>query len=149
MIITAGPPGSGKSSAFPVQEEGVDSFNAHDRAADLNRGSYQNIPEHIRSQVNKEAFVLDHIQRGESFALETTLRSDVTFRQAHLARIVGFETTMTYIALNDVSENLERVSARADAGGHSAPESKLRQIHKQSLTNLPRGTQRARQRSGI
>ena len=27
---------------------------------------------------------------------------------------------MTYIALNDVSQNLERVSARADAGGHAA-----------------------------
>jgi predicted ABC-type ATPase len=78
MIIAAGPPGSGKSSAFPVQEEGVDFFNADDRAAELNGGSYQNIPEHIRSQVNKkfEAFVLDHVQRGESFALETTLRSD-------------------------------------------------------------------------
>lgn len=102
MIIAAGPPGSGKSSAFPVQEEGVDFFNADDGAAKLNGGSYQNIPEHIRSQVNKEfeAFVLDRIGRGESFALETTLRSDVTFRQARLARAAGFETTMTYIALN-------------------------------------------------
>ena len=131
MIIAAGPPGSGKSSAFPVQEEGVDFFNADDRAAELN-GSYQNIPEHIRYQVNKEfeAFVIDHIRRRESFALETTLRSDVTFGQARLARAAGFETTMTYIALNDVSQNLERVSARADACGHSAPESKLREIHK-------------------
>jgi len=138
MIIAAGPPGSGKSSAFPVQEEGVDFFNADDRAADLNGGSYQNVPEQIRAQVNKEfeAFVLDHIRRRESVAIETTLRSDVTFRQARMARAEGFETTMTYIALEDVAQNLERVSARADAGGHSAPESKLRDIHRKSLANL-------------
>ena len=139
MIITAGPPGSGKSTAFPVQEEGVDFFNADDRAAQLNGGSYQNIPELIRAQVNKEfeAFVLTHIERRESFALETTLRSDITLRQARQARAWGFETTMTYIALDDVTLNVERVSARADAGGHSAPESKLREIHTQSLANLP------------
>jgi len=139
MIIAAGPPGSGKSSAFPVQDEGVDFFNADDRAAELNAGSYRKIPEQIRAQVNKEfeAFVLDHIRRHESFALETTLRSDVTFRQARMARAEGFETTMTYIALEGLSQNLERVSARADAGGHSAPESKLRDIHRKRLANLP------------
>lgn len=43
---------------------------------------------------------------------------------------------MTYIALEDVSQNVERVSARADAGGHPAPESKLRDIHRKSLANL-------------
>jgi dephospho-CoA kinase len=51
MIVVAGPPGSGKSTAFPVQSEGVDFFNADDRAAELNGGSFQNIPPDIRSRV--------------------------------------------------------------------------------------------------
>ncbi len=40
MIVVAGPPGSGKSSAFPVSNFGVAYFNADDRTAELNDGSY-------------------------------------------------------------------------------------------------------------
>ncbi len=50
MIIIAGPPGSGKSTAFPVSIFGVAHFNADDRAAALNGG--QGLPTMIRQQVN-------------------------------------------------------------------------------------------------
>jgi predicted ABC-type ATPase len=40
MYIIAGPPGSGKSTVFPLSGFGVDFFNADDRAAQLNQGSY-------------------------------------------------------------------------------------------------------------
>ncbi|MBL8231917.1 MAG: hypothetical protein JNL98_25690 [Bryobacterales bacterium] len=48
MIVIAGPPGSGKSTLFPVSSFGVDFFNADDRAAELNGGSYLGIPPEIR-----------------------------------------------------------------------------------------------------
>ncbi len=122
MIVVAGPPGSGKSVAFPVDSFGVDSFNADDRSAQLNNGSYQGISLEIRAIVNKEfeGFVEDHIRNHKSFAIETTLRSDITFRQAGQARAEGFEIQMRYIALNGFAQNLKRVIARALAGGHSA-----------------------------
>jgi predicted ABC-type ATPase len=140
MIVVAGPPGSGKSVAFPVDSFGVDSFNADDRSAQLNNGSYQGIPLEIRVIVNKEfeAFVEDHIRNHKSFAIETTLRSDITFRQVDQARAEGFEIQMRYIALNGFAQNLKRVIARALAGGHSAPADQLQKIHEASLRNLPR-----------
>jgi len=46
MIVVAGPPGSGKSSAFPVSAFGV--------AAELNGGSYHGISSKIRQAVNRE-----------------------------------------------------------------------------------------------
>ena len=140
MIVVAGPPGSGKSVAFPVDSFGVDSFNADDRSAQLNNGSYQGIPLEIRAIVNKEfeAFVEDHIRNHKSFAIETTLRSDITFRQAAQARAEGFEIQMRYIALNGFAQNLKRVIARALAGGHSAPADQLQKIHEASLRNLPK-----------
>ena len=140
MIVVAGPPGSGKSVAFPVDSFGVDSFNADDRSAQLNNGSYQGIPLEIRAIVNKEfeAFVEDHIRNHKSFAIETTLRSDITFRQAGQARAEGFEIQMRYIALNGFAQNLKRVIARALAGGHSAPADQLQEIHEASLRNLPK-----------
>jgi len=48
MIVVAGPPGSGKSSLFPVSGFGVPYFNADDRAAELNGGSYVGISRQVR-----------------------------------------------------------------------------------------------------
>ena len=66
-------------------------FNADDRAAELNSGSYQDIPLSIRAIVNREfeEFIRANIRSGKSFALETTLRSSITFDQAMLARENG------------------------------------------------------------
>ena len=50
MHVVAGPPGSGKSSSFPVSETGLPHFNIDDRAALLNGGSYQGIPSEIRAK---------------------------------------------------------------------------------------------------
>ena len=43
---------------------------------------------------------------------------------------------MVYVALDDLTLNIERVAARADAGGHSAPLQRLQEIHAASLHNL-------------
>jgi predicted ABC-type ATPase len=70
--------------------------------------------------------------------METTLRSGVTFDQAEHAKMAGFTTEMRYLALRDFSLHLERVKARADAGGHSASEATLREIYLRSLAHLPK-----------
>jgi predicted ABC-type ATPase len=140
MVVVAGPPGGGKSSLFPASSFGIPHFNADDRAAELNGGSYVGITKAIRATVNREfeAFVLTCIEQRTSFAVETTLRSAVTFQQAALAKAAGFTTEMRYLALRDLAAHLERVKSRADAGGHSASETNLSEAYESSLANLPR-----------
>ena len=140
MIVVAGPPGGGKSSIFPLVRLGTRYFNADDRAAALNGGSYLGIPKQIRETVNREfeAFVSDCISQRETFAIETTLRSTVTFDQAKSARTAGFVTEMRYLTLKNFAMHLERIKQRADAGGHSASERTLRRICDLSLANLSR-----------
>jgi predicted ABC-type ATPase len=79
MVIVAGPPGSGKTTRFPVVEFDVDSFNADNRAAQLNAGSFRGISKEIRSQVNVEfqKWILDHISARKSFALETNFAASL------------------------------------------------------------------------
>ena len=140
MIIVAGPPGSGPSSVYPLSGFGMACFNADDRAAELNGGSYVGISNEIRSVVNREFenFILGSIERRVSFAIETTLRSEITFEQARLAKQAGFAVEMRYIALRDFGLHLIRVKGRAFAGGHSASELTLRRIYNSSLINLRR-----------
>jgi len=139
MFIVAGPPGGGKSSFFALSGFAGLAFNADDRAAELNGGSYENIPTLVRAAVSREfeEFVHGNIRAGNSFALETTLRSTITFAQARLARENGFRVSMFYVALDTAERHIERVMRRAARGGHSASESTLRRIHAISLGNLP------------
>lgn len=131
MFIVAGAPGSGKSTLLPLSSFCVDFFNADDEAAKRNTGSYHAIPQPLRDAVNMDfaAFIAEHIRIRESFAVETTLRTDISLKQAAAARHAGFRVEMSYIATSNISINLQRIIGRAMGGGHSAPEETLRKIH--------------------
>jgi hypothetical protein len=77
-----------ENQPYPVSGFGVSHFNADDRAAELNGGAYVSISNDIRKIVSLEfeAFVLGSSEKRISFAIETTLRSDVTFEQARFAK---------------------------------------------------------------
>jgi|GEM_PF-6877356 len=77
MIFVAGSAGGGKSSALSIKQLGIDWFNADDRAAELNAGSYHKISTAIRQTVGRELerFIRGHIEARRDLAFETTLRS--------------------------------------------------------------------------
>jgi predicted ABC-type ATPase len=106
----------------------------------MNQGSYRNIPPEIRAEANRrcEAFIEEHIRARRSFAVETTLRTEITFEQAQAARANGFESHMTYVATDDVEVNIERVAMRAERGGHSASVARIRETYDASLKHFPR-----------
>ncbi|HKY40319.1 MAG TPA: zeta toxin family protein [Polyangiaceae bacterium] len=137
MVVVAGPPGSGKTSSFPVTAFGVDAFNIDDRCAQI-LGSYRAIPRHVRRAVAKECerFVQSHIETGRSFAVETTLRTRAAIEQAQFARARGFATEMIFVATDSIDENIARIVQRAQGGGHGASEREVRAIHEASLANL-------------
>jgi predicted ABC-type ATPase len=137
MIVVAGPPGSGKTTALPTHAFGVDAFNIDDRCAALN-GSYVSIGPTLRARVGREceAFISDHISAKQSFAVETTLRTLRAVEQAHSARAVGFETVMYFLCTSSADAAFERVRGRANSGGHGAHETIIRGTYEASIANL-------------
>lgn len=137
MVVVAGPPGSGKTTYFPVTAFGVDSFNIDDRCAQI-LGSYRAISRDVRRAVAKECevFVHDRIARGLSFAVETTLRTTAAIEQALLARKHGFTTQLRFIATDSIAQNVARVLQRAQGGGHGASERDILAIHDASIANV-------------
>jgi predicted ABC-type ATPase len=110
MMVVAGPRGSGKSAAFPVDSFGVDFFNADDRSAPLNSGPYQGITLEIRTTLGGRLRYSDALHRAR------WLRRGGDRRERKLKRVI----------------------AHALAGGHSAPSEQLQKIHKASVKNLAR-----------
>ena len=67
MIVVAGPPGSGKTSSFPVTAFGVDAFNIDDRCAQV-LGSYRAIGRSRRGNHDQE--------RAQSVGFDSVLRQN-------------------------------------------------------------------------
>src|SRR5438034_5674365 len=105
MFVVAGPPGSGKTTHFPLSAFGIDAFNIDDRCAQI-LGSYRAIPREVRRAVASECerFVMEHIATGRSFSIETTLRTNAAIHQATVARQRGFLTQLRFVATDDVEE---------------------------------------------
>lgn len=137
MIVVAGPPGSGKTTALPTHTFGTDAFNIDDRCAALN-GSYVSIGAPLRARVGREceAFIDNHIRAKRSFAVETTLRTRSAVDQARDARAAGFETVMYFLCPSSPDTAFERVRSRANGGGHGAREEIIRGTYAASLRNI-------------
>lgn len=137
MIVVAGPSGSGKTATFPTASFGIDSFNIDDRCAQI-LGSYRSISPGTRAAVAAECerFIVEHIESRTSFAVETTMRTAIAIEQARSAVEHGFSTHLRFIATESIQENIDRVTQRAQAGGHAASEEEIRRIHAGSMSNL-------------
>jgi predicted ABC-type ATPase len=84
-----------------------------------------------------------HIEKGEGFAVETTL-SGQGYRQMMLeARTRGFEIVLVYIGTERVEINLGRIRDRVVAGGHNVPEVDVRRRYLRSFQNLAVAISRA------
>jgi hypothetical protein len=119
MLVVAGPPGSGKSTFFPIAAMGVDAFSIDDRCAQI-VGSYRAIPPAVRKAVSRECerFVGEHIDAARSFAVETTMRTLVSVRQAERAQDHGFYTMLTFLSTSSADINV-REGSPARAGGRT------------------------------
>ena len=81
-----------------------------------------------------------HIEKGEGFAVETTLSGKGYLQMTLDARARGFEVVQVYIGTERVEINLGRIRDRVIAGGHDVPEVDVRRRYLRSFQNLAAGS---------
>lgn len=144
LTIIAGANGSGKTTLTHWNSEVFRAIPVLDPdmiASTLRSTSPAAFPMAAARQVLASA--REHINKRESFAVETTLAGKHYLQMMLDARIRGFEVVLVYIGTENVEINLARIRNRVLAGGHNVPEGDVRRRYKRSFENLPTAIQRA------
>ena len=77
-----------------------------------------------------------HVQRRESFALETTLSGRRYARMIPQWQEIGYEVVLIYLYLPKVELAIERVRERVRQGGHHVPEEIIRHRYEMGWRNF-------------
>jgi predicted ABC-type ATPase len=78
----------------------------------------------------------DYLDRGESFAIETTLSGRNTLETMREAKRRGYWVRLIYICLDDPSRNVRRVAERVARGGHWVPERDVFRRYERSVSHF-------------
>lgn len=139
FYVFAGNNGSGKSTIrnLLIDKIGVDTNIDPDAIA---RRIDPINPESKRVSAGKEVIksVYKHIKERTDFSIETTLSGQNAIRQMLKAKEQGYKITMFYVALDDVTQNINRVAMRVRNGGHDIPTEDILRRNKTSFDQLYR-----------
>ena len=136
--IIAGPNGSGKttfaSEYLPVEVGCINFINADLIAQGLSPFD----PTRVAIMAGKLLIQqIDHcIQKGFSFAFETTLSGKGYERKIRCWKKLGYEIIMYYLKLPSAEIAIERVRFRVAQGGHHVPEEDIRRRFSRSWRNF-------------
>jgi len=141
ILIVAGPNGAGKTTfarEFLPQEADCLTFVNADLIAD-GLSPFAPTRAAVRSGRIMLQLIAEHVQRGESFAFETTLAGRSYARVISLWREAGYRVTLIFLSLPTPELAISRVAERVRQGGHDVPVDVVRRrfaIGKENFENL-------------
>ncbi|MCY7352231.1 MAG: AAA family ATPase [Cytophagaceae bacterium] len=125
--MIAGPNGVGKSTAaFQIVPTGVEQLNADDIARQIRQN--QTRQEVVLQLTNDELQrrVNGHIQRQESFAIETNLHDHATWQYFMAFKKLGYRFELIFLSTSELTILYNRVVNRHLQGGHFVREDVIR-----------------------
>lgn len=137
MFVFAGNNGSGKSTLRNLIIDRIGIEINIDPDAIARRLDAKN-PESKPVSAGKEVLrsVRRYIKEGKDFSIETTLAGKNAIRQMQQAKEAGYEITMFYVGLSNVTQNVQRVALRVKNGGHHIPTEDILRRHTTSFKHL-------------
>ena len=135
LTVIAGPNGSGKSTLTRSFE-----FEGGDRLLDpdtIARGLNPSNPSAVVIAAGREVLkrTADYLNRGLSFAVETTLASRNRVDLIRKAKSRGYEIHLVFIGLDSPERCITRIRNRAARGGHFIPDADVRRRYARSVAN--------------
>ena len=130
ILVFAGPNGSGKSTIT----KGVRICGTYINADDIKRQS--NCTD-LEAAQEAEQIRQRFIQARADFTFETVLSTDRNINLLKQAKELGYQIHAIFVLTCDPKINVQRVKARALAGGHNVPEEKIVSRYERSLKLLP------------
>lgn len=138
LIIIAGPNGSGKSTLTrQLVSSGVDFgeyINPDEIAATL-EGDYD-ARVHAAQKI-ADARRATAISERRSFSFETVMSHPSKLDVLRMAKAVGFQVVMYFVATDNPLLNVKRVADRVAKGGHNVPADKIVARYRRTLSLLP------------
>ena len=138
LYIIAGCNGAGKTTAsFTILPEvlGCKEFINADEIA---KGLSPFQPESVAMQAGRImlARMDELLQKGETFAFETTLATKSYKQKIEWAQANGYEVTLLFFWLDSPNMAKKRVAQRVAEGGHSIPSETIERRYHNGIVNL-------------
>ena len=138
ILVVAGPNGAGKTTfarEFLPREADCPTFVNADLIADglspFNPGRAA-----IRAGRIMLRLMAEHVEKGQSFAFESTLAGRNYARSIPRWRAVGYRVTIFFLSLPSPEMAIARVAERVRQGGHGIPEDTIRRRFIAGLENF-------------
>ena len=138
LYIIAGCNGAGKTTAsFTILPEVLD-CKEFINADEIAKGLSPFQPESVAMQAGRImlARMEELLQKGETFAFETTLATKSYKQKIEWAQANDYEVTLLFFWLRNVTMAKERVAQRVAEGGHSIPSQTIERRYHNGITNL-------------
>lgn len=138
LYIIAGCNGAGKTTAsFTILPEVLD-CKEFINADEIAKGLSPFQPESVAMQAGRImlARMDELLQKGETFAFETTLATKSYKQKIEWAQANGYEVTLLFFWLCNVAMAKERVAQRVAEGGHNIPLETIERRYHNGITNL-------------
>ena len=138
LYIIAGCNGAGKTTAsFTILPEVLD-CKEFVNADEIAKGLSPFQPESVAMQAGRImlARMDELLQKGETFAFETTLATKSYKQKIEWAQANGYEVTLLFFWLDSPNMAKERVAQRVAEGGHSIPSETIERRYHNGIANL-------------
>ena len=138
LYIIAGCNGAGKTTAsFTILPE-VLNCKEFINADEIAKGLSPFQPESVAMQAGRImlARMDELLQKGKTFAFETTLATKSYKQKIEWAQANGYEVTLLFFWLRNVTMAKERVAQRVAEGGHSIPSQTIERRYHNGIGNL-------------
>ena len=138
LYIIAGCNGAGKTTAsFTILPE-VLNCKEFINADEIAKGLSPFQPESVAMQAGRImlARMDELLQKGETFAFETTLATKSYKQKIEWAQANGYEVTLLFFWLDSPNMAKKRVAQRVAEGGHSIPSETIERRYHNGIVNL-------------